>query len=192
MDFAVKTKSTTSRTIQKDLVDEGEYTLDAPTLAMNMSTYHLRPVAPPVPATVPEPSATPTPGDTSAPASSPVGAPAPLPPVPSVPAPPPPPPEPEPLAFDIVEEAGKVPLEVALCNAIVASGPSEDRVRRMCASLLLVGGTSHLPALGYALQSRFVVSPASPFALECIADSFFTPASYLSWPRATLRSRQSR
>lgn len=62
---------------------------------------------------------------------------------------------PPPLIFDVVAEAGKVPLEVAICNSVL-SLPSEDKVKRMTSSLLLVGGTASLPALGYALQSRYV------------------------------------
>jgi actin-related protein 8 len=88
----------------------------------------------------------------------------------STPQPPPPPhqltstpapipaPAPAPISFDIVAEAAKVPLEVAICNSLL-SLPSEGKVKAMTNSLLLVGGTASLPALGYALQSRFVIRP---------------------------------
>jgi actin-related protein 8 len=67
-------------------------------------------------------------------------------------------PAPAPISFDIVAEAAKVPLEVAICNSLL-SLPSEGKVKAMTNSLLLVGGTASLPALGYALQSRFVIRP---------------------------------
>lgn len=71
---------------------------------------------------------------------------------------PPPPPAPlvveeQPLGFDILEESGKVPLDVGIVNTLMSCG-TEERVRRMAGSLLLVGGTAGLPALGYAIQSR--------------------------------------
>ncbi|KAL7414542.1 hypothetical protein BDY24DRAFT_361005 [Mrakia frigida] len=220
IDFDGKLKGLSSFALPREGVEEaGDYSLDQPTLAMNHSTFHLRPPPPPppppqaVPAPAPAPIALSQPTTPSVEASSVAqpaskqpmnplqppsasSAPLPLPPstndasaptsslpppppsisplpqtsfvpppsdelplhIPLPPLVPPPPPAPpvveeQPLGFDILEESGKVPLDVGIVNTLMSCG-TEERVRRMAGSLLLVGGTAGLPALGYAIQSR--------------------------------------
>lgn len=54
---------------------------------------------------------------------------------------------------DIRREAGKIPLHIAVVQSILAAG-LEDRMRRICNSVLIVGGTANVHNIGFAIESR--------------------------------------
>ncbi|KAK4693561.1 hypothetical protein P7C70_g8899, partial [Phenoliferia sp. Uapishka_3] len=59
--------------------------------------------------------------------------------------------------IDVRYEAGKIPLDVAVVESILAAG-TEDRMKRICQNVLIVGGTGSIHNIGFAVESR--VSPA--------------------------------
>jgi actin-related protein 8 len=58
-------------------------------------------------------------------------------------------------AIDVNFEASKLPLDVAIFNSARAAG-GDDRIRKYLQAILVIGGTAHIPGMGYALESRFV------------------------------------
>lgn len=159
---------------------------------MKASTRHLLPATPSLPAlggtvtgadssAAPSPSATPAPDD--------------LPSLPSLPALPPaappsdidapPPPQPKQISpvklktssssssqstpkINVRVESSKIPLDVAVVESILAAG-AEDRMKKICQNVVVVGGTGLIHNIGFAVQSRYVLSfschPCLPLAL---------------------------
>ena len=64
--------------------------------------------------------------------------------------------------FDIALEASKIPLDVAIFESINAT-QSEERMRRLVANLVIVGGTAKIHNAGFAIQSRLAVLFAAQF-----------------------------
>ncbi|KAM0750707.1 actin-like ATPase domain-containing protein [Meredithblackwellia eburnea MCA 4105] len=58
--------------------------------------------------------------------------------------------------LNIRYEAGKIPLDVAVVESIVAAG-TEDRMKRLCQNVLVVGGSAAIHNVGFAVETR--VSP---------------------------------
>ncbi|GAA5916887.1 hypothetical protein JCM8208_005443 [Rhodotorula glutinis] len=87
--------------------------------------------------------------------------------VPSAPSPAPPPAAP--VAVDVARESSKLPLDVAIVESLLAAGPAEERLKKVAANLLIVGGTGGIHNIGFAVQSR--VAPAlavrAPIIKEC-------------------------
>lgn len=132
------------------------------TTAMRNSTKHLLPpsplLPPPADTLLPDPAAqddstTPRIGSPAAAAPhrvTPAAA------VPTAPVP----------TIDVRYEAGKIPLDVAVVESILAAG-TEDRMKRVCANVLIVGGTGAIHNIGFAVESRLVTLPSlSPFLPE--------------------------
>lgn len=67
----------------------------------------------------------------------------------AVPQPIPPPPEPD---FDVVQEAAKMPLEVAVACSLLATTP--ERVNNLAGSILILGGGGAVEGFGDALRWR--------------------------------------
>lgn len=57
--------------------------------------------------------------------------------------------------IDIRIEAGKIPLHIAVMESILAAG-TPDRQKRLSQNVLIVGGTSLIHNVGFAIESRFV------------------------------------
>ena len=55
---------------------------------------------------------------------------------------------------DIRFEASKLPLDVAIFNSVRAAGV--EKIKRFLQSVLLVGGSSLVPGMVHALESRYV------------------------------------
>ncbi|GAA5893576.1 hypothetical protein JCM5296_007491 [Sporobolomyces johnsonii] len=66
----------------------------------------------------------------------------------ATPAAPPPPP-----AIDVRYESSKIPLDVAVVESILAAG-AEERMKKVAANLLIVGGTGGIHNVGFAVESR--------------------------------------
>lgn len=67
----------------------------------------------------------------------------------AVPQPIPPPPEPD---YDVVQEAAKMPLEVAVACSLLAVTP--ERVGNLAGSILILGGGGAVEGFGDALRWR--------------------------------------
>ncbi|KAL8287535.1 hypothetical protein RQP46_003393 [Phenoliferia psychrophenolica] len=131
----------------EDIIDIGGY---ATTNAMKNSTKHLLPAAPLLPALPPLPSLDVLNDNHTEDGATPLrGSPAPVP-APVVPVVPT-------ATIDVRREAGKIPLDVAVVESILAAG-TEDRMKRVCQNVLIVGGTGAIHNIGFAVESR--VSPA--------------------------------
>jgi actin-related protein 8 len=59
-------------------------------------------------------------------------------------------------AIDACFEASKLPLDVAIFNSARAQD-SDDKIRKYLQSVLVVGGTSLIPGMAHALESRCVM-----------------------------------
>lgn len=60
------------------------------------------------------------------------------------------------FSIDVCFEASKLPLDVAIFNSARAAG-GDDKIRKYLQAVLVVGGTAHIPGMGHALESRFVL-----------------------------------
>lgn len=58
--------------------------------------------------------------------------------------------------FDIVSEASKVPLDVAITESLNCAG-SDEKVKKLCSSIIVVGGTALMQGINWAIQTRQVV-----------------------------------
>jgi len=80
-----------------------------------------------------------------------------------------PPPAAAVVAVDVARESSKLPLDVAIVESLLAAGPAEERLKKVAANLLIVGGTGGIHNIGFAVQSR--VAPAlavrAPVVKEC-------------------------
>ncbi|GAA5832620.1 hypothetical protein JCM11251_001389 [Rhodosporidiobolus azoricus] len=83
--------------------------------------------------------------------------------------------------IDVRRESSKLPLDVAVVESILAAGPGEERMKRVAANLLVVGGTGGIHNVGFAVQSR--VAPAliarAPFLAPTSANN--TPSQTISY-----------
>lgn len=79
-----------------------------------------------------------------------------------------------PQSIDTRLESSKIPLDVAVVESILAAG-AEERMRKVAANLLIVGGTGGIHNIGFAVESRWV-SDQLPFARNSDAKTDF-----LSW-----------
>ena len=66
--------------------------------------------------------------------------------------------------IDVKFEAGKIALHIAVMESILAAG-TPDRQKKLSQNVLLVGGTALIHNVGFAIESRFVFFPPSPFFL---------------------------
>ena len=57
------------------------------------------------------------------------------------------------MPIDVVFEASKLPLDVAIFNSARAAG-GDERIRKYLQAVLVVGGTAHIPGMAHALESR--------------------------------------
>ena len=110
------------------------------TRCMSRATEHLLPPPPPPPEPVFEEVTTTNP-ETGEVTTTQVAIPQPI----------PPPPEP---GFDIVQEAAKMPLEVAVACSLLAATP--ERVNNLAGSILILGGGGAVEGFGEALRWRYV------------------------------------
>lgn len=60
--------------------------------------------------------------------------------------------------LDIPFEAGKVPLDLAVMESI-CSTISEDRIKKFCNAIIVVGGGGRILGVNHAVQSRYLPSP---------------------------------
>jgi actin-related protein 8 len=58
-----------------------------------------------------------------------------------------------PQSIDTRRESSKIPLDVAVVESILAAG-AEERMRKVAANLLIVGGTGGIHNVGFAVESR--------------------------------------
>lgn len=58
-----------------------------------------------------------------------------------------------PDGIDLRAESGKIPLHVAVVHSILAAA-TEDRMRRICNNVLVVGGGGLIHNIGFAIESR--------------------------------------
>ena len=57
--------------------------------------------------------------------------------------------------IDVAFEASKLPLDVAIFNSVRgAGGGSDERIRKYLSAVLVIGGTSLIPGMAHALESR--------------------------------------
>ena len=56
--------------------------------------------------------------------------------------------------IDLLLEASKLPLDVAIFNSARAAG-GDDKIRKYLQAVLVVGGTALTPGIGHALESRY-------------------------------------
>lgn len=76
--------------------------------------------------------------------------------------------------IDVRHEASKIPLDVAVVESIIAAG-TEDRMKKMCGNILIVGGTGLIHNVGFAVESRCVILtfPCSSSSItRCLRLSF--------------------
>lgn len=59
------------------------------------------------------------------------------------------------IGIDVVFEAAKLPLDVAIFNSARAAG-GDDKIRKYLQAILVVGGGSLIPGMAHALESRSV------------------------------------
>ncbi|BGP25622.1 actin-related protein 8 [Rhodotorula toruloides] len=57
-------------------------------------------------------------------------------------------------SVDVRYESSKLPLDVAIVESIMAAGPTEDRLKKVAANILIVGGTGGIHNIGFAVESR--------------------------------------
>ncbi|BGP49325.1 Actin-like protein arp8 [Rhodotorula kratochvilovae] len=74
---------------------------------------------------------------------------------------------------DIAYESSKLPLDVAVVESLLAAGPTEDRMKKVAANLLIVGGTGGIHNIGFAVQSR--VAPALAVRAPGIKECAYVP-----------------
>ncbi|GAA6053412.1 hypothetical protein JCM3770_002314 [Rhodotorula araucariae] len=74
---------------------------------------------------------------------------------------------------DIPFESSKLPLDVAVVESLLASGPAEERMKKVAANLLIVGGTGGIHNVGFAVQSR--VAPALAVRAPAIKECAYVP-----------------
>jgi hypothetical protein len=55
--------------------------------------------------------------------------------------------------LDVRRNAEQTPLHIAVVQSILATG-SEERMRRVCSNVLVVGGTGLIHNVGFAIESR--------------------------------------
>lgn len=60
---------------------------------------------------------------------------------------------PTPQTIDTRYESSKIPLDVAVVESILAAG-AEERMKKVAANLLIVGGTGGIHNIGFAVESR--------------------------------------
>lgn len=58
-----------------------------------------------------------------------------------------------PPKIDVRVESSKIPLDVAVVESILAAG-AEDRMKKIAANILIVGGTGMIHNIGFAVESR--------------------------------------
>ncbi|KIY65039.1 actin-like ATPase domain-containing protein [Cylindrobasidium torrendii FP15055 ss-10] len=112
-----------------------EFSNQTATQAMMISTQHLFP-PPPQPPSASEDGNDPTPA---------------------------PPPSTDPtFGVDVVFEAGKLPLDVAIFNSVRAAG--DDKIRKYLSAILVVGGTANMAGMAHAVESRLqaIATPLVP------------------------------
>lgn len=86
------------------------------------------------------------------------------------------------LPIDVVFEASKLPLDVAIFNSARAAG-GDDKIRKYLQAVLVVGGTALLPGMAHALESRFVRS----FFSETSSRRLILPGTILSFRKSDFR-----
>ena len=57
------------------------------------------------------------------------------------------------LPIDVVFEASKLPLEVAIFNSARAAG-GDEKIRKYLQAVLVIGGTARVKGMAHALESR--------------------------------------
>jgi len=89
--------------------------------------------------------------------------------------------------IDVKFEASKIPLDVAVVESILAAS-TEDRMKKICQNVLIVGGTGLIHNIGFAIQSRY--APFLYFSfVYMLAHSFLFAESLPPWPPVSLRWR---
>jgi actin-related protein 8 len=68
--------------------------------------------------------------------------------------------------MDLLLEASKLPLDVAIFNSARAAG-GDDKIRKYLQAVLVVGGTALTPGMAHALESRY--ASFFPFFLSFLA-----------------------
>lgn len=57
------------------------------------------------------------------------------------------------LPIDVLFEASKLPLDVAIYNSARAAG-GQDKIRKYLQAVLVIGGSAAIPGMAHALESR--------------------------------------
>ncbi|KAI5475415.1 actin-related protein 8 [Pseudohyphozyma bogoriensis] len=70
------------------------------------------------------------------------------------------------VSIDVRVEASKMPLDVAVLESILAAG-TEDRMKKVCQNVLIVGGSGLIHNVGFAVESR--VSPQLGYRVPSLA-----------------------
>ncbi|GAA6008824.1 uncharacterized protein JCM10292_004683, partial [Rhodotorula paludigena] len=82
-------------------------------------------------------------------------------------------PAPPPQNVDVRFESSKLPLDVAVVESILAAGPAEERLKKVAANLLIVGGTGGIHNVGFAVQSR--VAPVIMARVPAVKEVQYVP-----------------
>lgn len=83
--------------------------------------------------------------------------------------------------LDVRYESSKLPLDVAVVESIIAAGPAEERMKKVAANLLIVGGTGGIHNIGFAVESRCVHFFSSSLPLSLPSPFAFLPTRYPSF-----------
>jgi len=67
--------------------------------------------------------------------------------------------------IDLLLEASKLPLDVAIFNSTRAAG-GDDKIRKYLQAVLVVGGTALTPGMAHALESRYAFVPVLLYCHE--------------------------
>ncbi|GAA6010789.1 hypothetical protein JCM10207_005843 [Rhodosporidiobolus poonsookiae] len=86
-------------------------------------------------------------------------------------------------SIDVRYEASKLPLDVAVVESILAAGPAEERLKKVAANLLIVGGTGGIHNVGFAVESRVAPALAARAPVLAPTPSAPTPVAYVPCPR---------
>ncbi|GAA5984551.1 hypothetical protein JCM11641_006546 [Rhodosporidiobolus odoratus] len=80
--------------------------------------------------------------------------------------------QPQQVTIDVRYESSKLPLDVAVVESILAAGPAEERLKKVAANLIIVGGTGGIHNIGFAVQSR--VAPSLSLRAPSLPPSHLT------------------
>lgn len=96
------------------------------------------------------------------------------------------------LPIDVLFEASKLPLDVAIFNSARAAG-GHEKIRKYLQAVLVVGGSAAIPGMPHALESRLqaIATPLVPNMekVQIIAPPRDAPPHTLAWKGAAVLAR---